>query len=103
MTNERTTLPSSPNELVEAWLKATTETERRWNEYLNQVMGTEAYAEISARAAESATAMQASFARGMEQYLRAFTIPTQSDLATLAERLTVRERRVDARAATPEE
>ena len=102
MSNERANLPSSPTELVDAWLQAATQAERQWNEYFNQVMGTEAFAQMMARQQESAAAMQATFARSMEPYLRAFNIPTQSDLATLAERVTALERRLDTLPATGE-
>ena len=95
MTNERTNLPSA-SEMVDAWVKSATETERRWNEYLNQVMGTDAFAQWMARTMETNAAIQAAFARGMEQYLRAFNIPTQGDLARLAERLTAVEQRLDS-------
>ena len=96
MTNEGRNLPSSPNELVEAWLQAATQAERQWNEYFNQVMGTETYAQMLNRQTEAFTAMQATVTRGMDQYLRALNIPTQTDLARLAERVTALERRVDA-------
>ena len=96
MSNERVNLPSSPTELVDAWLQAATQAERQWNEYFNQVMGTEQFAQMMSRSMESYTAMQAAFARGMEQYLRAFNIPTQSDIAKLAERITALEHRLDA-------
>ena len=96
VTNERSNVPSSPNEWVDAWLQAATQAERQWNEYFNQVMGTDAYAQQLTRQMESFTAMQATFARGMEQYLRSLNIPTQSDLASMAERITDLERRVDA-------
>ena len=94
MTNERTSRPGT-NEMVDAWVRSATETERRWNEYLNQFMGTDAFAQWMARSMETNAAMQAAFARGMEQYLRAFSIPTQSDLAKLRERLTAVEERLD--------
>src|SRR5215207_9690850 len=96
VTSDRSNVPSSPNEWVDAWLQAATQAERQWNEYFNQVMGTDAYAQQLTRQMESFTAMQATFARGMEQYLRSLNIPTQSDLASMAERITDLERRVDA-------
>ena len=66
-------------------------------------MGTEAFAQMMARQTEGYATMQAAFARGMESYLRALNIPTQTDLAQLAERVTALERRVDALAATDED
>ena len=95
MTNERTNVPST-SELVDAWLQTATQAERQWNEYLNQVMGTDAFAQMMARSMESSAAIQAAFARSMEPYLRALNIPTNADLARLTERLTMLEQRVDA-------
>lgn len=103
VTDERRNLPSSPNEMVDAWLKSATETERRWNEFFNQIMGTDAFAQSMARSMESNAAVQAAFARGMEQYLRLLGVPTQADLAKLAERLTALEQRLDAREAAKDE
>lgn len=100
MTNENRSVPASPNEMVDAWVKSATEAERRWNEFFNQMMGTDAFAQMMARSAESQAAFQATFARGMEQYLRGLNIPTHSDLAKLGERLTTLERRVDALTAS---
>jgi hypothetical protein len=102
MTNERSNLPG-PNEMVDAWVQAAAETERRWNEFFNQVMGTDAFAQWMARSAEGYAAMQAAFARGMEPYLRALNIPTQTDLAKIAERVTALESRLDALAAANSE
>jgi len=82
--------------MVDAWVKSATDAERRWNEYFNQVMGTDQFAQSMQRSMETYTAMQANFMRGMEQYLRSLSIPTQSDLAKLAERITLLERRLDA-------
>jgi polyhydroxyalkanoate synthesis regulator phasin len=89
--------PAIPSfdEMVDAWVKAATDAERRWNEYFNQVMGTDQFAQTMQRSMETYTAMQANFMRGMEQYLRSLSIPTQSDLAKLAERITMLERRLD--------
>ncbi len=99
MTSENPNRPRSPDEMIDTWVQAATEAERRWNEYFNQVMGTDQFAQLMSRSMESYTAMQAAFARGMEQYLRAFNIPTQSDIAQLSERLTALEQRIDALAS----
>lgn len=98
MTNEASNLPSVPtfNDLIDAWAKAATDAERRWNEFFNQQMSSDEFAKLYARQMENFATLQANFARGMEQYLRALSIPTQSDLALLAERLTALERRIDA-------
>jgi polyhydroxyalkanoate synthesis regulator phasin len=84
------------NQMVDAWVKAASDAERRWNEYFNRQMATDEFTQMMTRTMEAYATIQANFARGMEQYLRSLSIPTQSDLAALAERLTVLERRLDA-------
>jgi len=96
MTSDNPNVPTSPNEMVDAWVKAAQDAERRWNEFFNQMMGTDAFAQAMSRSQESAAAMQAAFARGIEPYLRAANVPTQAELARLAERITALERRLDA-------
>src|SRR5436190_7045145 len=103
VTNDRLNLPATPTEMVDAWLKVATDAERRWNEFFNQAMGTDAFAQMLARSSEQATAAQAAFARSMEQHLRALNIPTRSDLAAITERLTALERRLDALATDDDE
>jgi polyhydroxyalkanoate synthesis regulator phasin len=95
MTSERPGVPN-PNEFVDAWVKSAGEAERRWNEFFNQIMGTEAFAQMLARSTETYATAQDAFARGMEQYLHAMNMPAQSDLARLAERVTALEQRLDA-------
>jgi polyhydroxyalkanoate synthesis regulator phasin len=95
VTSERRSLPG-PNELVDAWVKSAAEAERHWNEFFNQIMGTEAFAQMMARSTESYATAQEAFARGMEQYLHAMNMPTRADLAQLAERVTALEQRMDA-------
>jgi polyhydroxyalkanoate synthesis regulator phasin len=96
VTNENRNIPSSPNELVEAWVQSAAEAERRWNEYFGQMMNTDSFAQAMTRSAEGFAAMQAMFARGMQEYLRGLNIPTQGELARLAERVTALERRLDS-------
>jgi polyhydroxyalkanoate synthesis regulator phasin len=94
MTNENTSIATF-NQMVDAWVKAATDAERRWNEYFNQQMGTDEFTQMMTRTMESYATIQANFARGIEQYLRSFNIPTHTDIAALAERITALERRLD--------
>lgn len=82
--------------MVNAWVKSAAEAERHWNEFFNQIMGTEAFAQMMARSTENYATAQAAFARGMEQYLHAMNMPTRADLAQLTERVTALEQRMDA-------
>lgn len=94
MTNANT--PPGPNDLLDAWRTTASDMEQRWNEFLNGVMGTEAFAQMMARSMDGYVTMQASFAKGMEQYLKAINIPTRQDVAQIMERLGALEGRIDA-------
>ena len=48
MTNQGSNLPG-PNELLDAWRIMAADTEQRWNDYLNEVMGTSASSPAAAR------------------------------------------------------
>jgi polyhydroxyalkanoate synthesis regulator phasin len=98
MTNQGNQLPS-PDELIETWRKVAADAEQRWNDYFNQLMGTEAFGQIMARSIDSYIAMQSTLARGMEQYLRALNIPSRTDVVQLAERVAMLEHKIDAIAA----
>lgn len=98
MTNQRSQLPG-PDELIETWRKAAADAEQRWNDYFNQLMGTEAFGQMMARSIDTYIAMQSTLARGMEQYLRALNIPSRTDVVQLAERVAMLEHKIDAIAA----
>jgi len=95
MTSETPGIPG-PNELLEAWRKSAADVEQRWNDYFNQLMGTEAFGQMMARSMDSFLTLQSTMSRGMEQYLRALNLPSRSDLVTLAERIAIIEQKVDA-------
>ena len=97
MTNQSTP-PADFNDFLDAWRQTAAETEQRWNDYLNQMMGTEAFGQAMARSMDGYLSMQATFARGMEQYLRALNIPTRSDITQLAERVAMLEQKIDSMA-----
>jgi polyhydroxyalkanoate synthesis regulator phasin len=86
--------PPTPSDLVDSWRRTASDMEQRWNDFLNQAMGTEAFAQTMARSMDGYLAMQANFARAMEQYLRALNIPTCTDLLQLAERIGMLEQRI---------
>lgn len=98
MTNQGSQLPG-PDEMIETWRKAAADAEQRWNDYFNQLMGTEGFGQLMARSMESYITMQSTVARGMEQYLRALNVPTRTDVAQVAERIAILEQKIDAIAA----
>ena len=95
MMAEQDRTPASFNDLLEAWRQTAADTEQRWNVFLNQLMGTEAFGEMMARSTESYVAMQSTFERGMEQYPRALDIPTRANVTELAERVALLEQKID--------
>lgn len=100
MTSQGGTPPvPSFNDLLDTWRQAATETEQRWNDFLNEMMGTEAFGQVMARSMDSYLSMQGAFARGMEQYLRALNIPTRTDVNQIAERVALLEQKIDTVAA----
>lgn len=96
MTNEQRP-PAQPD--VNAWLDAmrtsAAQMEQSWNEFFNQMMGTEQFAQWLGRSMDGYLAMQNAVATGMEQHLRALNIPTRSDIAQLGERIGQLEQRIE--------
>ncbi|MGD9892973.1 MAG: hypothetical protein AB7R89_15220 [Dehalococcoidia bacterium] len=95
MTNEERSVPG-PEEMIEAWRKAAAGAEQQWNDYFNQLMGTESFGQMMARSMESYITMQSTVARGMEQYLRSLNFPSRTDIVNLAERVAMLEQKIDA-------
>ena len=83
--NERQ--PPTPSDLLDLWRQQAAQMEQRWNEFLNQMMGSDAFSQTMARSMEGMLGLQSTYTRGMEQYLRALNIPTRTDIVDLAERL----------------
>jgi hypothetical protein len=98
MASEGTRIPG-PNDMVETWRKAAADAEQRWNDFFNELMGTEAFGQIMARSMDGFLSFQSTMASGMEQYLRAFNLPSRSDLTMLAERVAMLEQKIDALAS----
>jgi len=95
MTNEGRPVPG-PEEMIETWRKAAAGAEQQWNDYFNQLMGTESFGQMMARSMESYITMQSTVARGMEQYLRSLNFPSRTDIVNLAERVAMLEQKIDA-------
>ena len=91
---EKPQQPPPPDPLT-LWRDWAQQAEEQWNQYLNQVMGSEAFASTMGRSIEVMLALQARLAEQFEATLRAWNLPTRSDLAALAERMAVIEQRLD--------
>ena len=69
--------------------------EEQWNQYFNQMMGTDAFAQTMGRSMELMLAMQSQLTEQFEATLRAWNLPTRSDLVAIGERLAQIEERLD--------
>ncbi len=72
---------------MEVWRGWLTETERQFNSFFNQVMGTDAFSRMAGNYLEAYAVIQRSLNQGMERYLNTFNLPTHSDVVELGERL----------------
>jgi hypothetical protein len=78
---------TSRAEVAELWRSWLTETERQWNGFFNQVMGTESFGRVAGNYMEGFSALQRTLNQGMERYLNTFNLPTHSDVVEIGERL----------------
>lgn len=69
------------------WRSWLTETERQWNGFLAQMLGTDAFARFLGSYTEGYALLQRYLNRGMERYLNTFNLPTHADIVELGERL----------------
>ena len=76
-----------PADLLNAWQQMASQSEQQWNQYLNQVMGTETFASMMGKYLEGYLAFQGALARNAERYLQTANMPTRSDITALGERL----------------
>ncbi len=74
-------------EVGELWRNWLTETERQWNGFFNQVMGTESFGRAAGNYVEAFSVLQRALNQGMERYLNTFNLPTHSDVVEIGERL----------------
>ncbi len=77
------------------WRDWAAQMEEQWNRYLNQVMGTESFAATMGRGMESALSIQQHIAQQVETAMKAWNLPTRSDIVALGERLAAIEERLD--------
>jgi hypothetical protein len=89
----------TPADFLGPFRQMAEQSEQQWNQYLNQMMGTEAFAGMMGRYMEGYLSYQQSLARNVERYLQAFNLPTRSDLTALGERIAGLEAQLSALAA----
>lgn len=74
-------------DVVDLWRKWLTETERQWNSFFNEVMGTDSFSRFASNYMDAYSVVQRGLNQGMERYLNTFNLPTHSDIVELGERL----------------
>ena len=87
---------SSSGDPFAAWREWLGQSERQWNTFFNDVMGSAPYTEAQGRLMEMYLAMQKHMADAMGRSLTALDIPTRSDVLGLGERLAAIEHRLTA-------
>ena len=75
------------------WRNWMTETERQWNTFFNDVMGTDSFGRFMGGYMEIYSTFQRLVAQNMERSLSTLNVPSRSDIVDLSERLgTVEEK-----------
>jgi polyhydroxyalkanoic acid synthase PhaR subunit len=78
---------STTQEVAEIWRNWLTDTERQWNSFFNDVMGTDQFGRLAGNYVEGFSVLQRALNEGMERYLNTFNLPTHSDVVEIGERL----------------
>ena len=87
--------PQPPPDPLTLWRDWAQQAEEQWNQYLNQVMGSEAFASTMGRSLEAMLALQGRLAEQFEATLRAWNLATRTDLTAIDGRLAAIEERLD--------
>ncbi len=74
-------------DVVQLWREWLTLSERQFNSFFNEVMGSDQFARSAAGYMETFAASQRLMAQGMERYLSFVNMPSRNDIASLAETL----------------
>ena len=90
---------AAPPDPLTMWRNMAAQAEEQWNTYLNQAMGTDAFAVAMGRSMEGFLGMQAQLAQTFERTLKAWNVPTRTDIVALGQRLSDIEERLDHMAA----
>jgi hypothetical protein len=78
---------STRAEAADAWRKWLTETERQFNGFFGEVLGTDTFSRAAGNYMEGYAVLQRALSQSMERYLNTFNLPTHSDITELGERL----------------
>src|SRR5262245_33245804 len=78
------------------WREWVSQSERQWNKFFNDVMGTDQYTQAMSRFTEAYVAGQKSFGEAAGRYLAAMNVATRTDVLALGDRLVAIEERLAA-------
>ena len=84
------TSPPDPSAIWREWM---TQSERQWNEFFNQMMGTEEFSQGMGRNLDVFLHFQKTMSEAMGPYLTAMNVPTRTDVLALGDRLLAMENR----------
>jgi polyhydroxyalkanoic acid synthase PhaR subunit len=93
VTQPQTQQPPDPLAVWREWL---TQSERQWNAFLNEVMGTEQFSQSMGRFMDVYLNMQKSMNDLMGRYFTAINVPTRTDVLALGDRLAAIEERLES-------
>ena len=85
---------SQPPDPFAAWREWVTKSEHQMNAMFNEMMGTEQFARASGGWLEMMTMFQQTMNESAQRYFQLVNVPTRTDVAELAERLTAVEERL---------
>lgn len=87
---------TTPPDVSAAWRDWMTQSERQWNEFFNQMMGTEEFSQSMGRNLDVFLHFQKTMSEAMGPYLTAMNVPTRADVLALGDRLLAMENRLAA-------
>ena len=72
---------------LDLWRQFLTDSERQWNGFFKDVLGTDTFSNAMNAWVETSLTIQRMVADNLERYYTAFNIPTHNDLVALGERM----------------
>jgi polyhydroxyalkanoic acid synthase PhaR subunit len=78
----------------EAWRDWISTSERQWNEFFNQMMGTDEFGRAMGRTMDAYVEAQRNFSEAFGRYFSSMNLPTRTDILALSNRLTEIEERL---------
>ena len=87
---------TTPPDISAVWRDWATQSERQWNEFFNEMMGTDEFSQSLGRNLDVFLHFQKTMSEAMGPYLTALNVPTRTDVLTLGDRLHAIENRLAA-------